>query len=87
MLDEPTAGLDGESADMVAAALRAVVAEGRGRRGGVAVVVITHDLRIMRGADRVVVLEKGRVSEEGRFDRLRWRGGALTRLVGGGEIG
>ena len=64
-----------------------VVGEGGGGRGGVAVVVITHDLRIMRGGDRVVVLGKGRVSEGGRFDRLRWRGGALTRLVGGGEVG
>lgn len=87
VLDEPTAGLDCESADLVAAALKEVVEEGRKFGEGVAVVVITHDLRIMKGADRVVVLEKGSVAEEGRFDKLRFRGGALTRLVGGGEVG
>lgn len=69
--DEPTAGLDGESADLVADALRNVVKDG----AGVAMVVITHDLRIMKAAERVVVLDEGASIGEGRFKKLRWKGG------------
>ena len=41
-------------ADLIAETLRNVVKEG----DGVTVVVITHDLRIMKAADRVVALDK-----------------------------
>lgn len=80
VLDEPAAGFDGGSADLVAEALRNVVKDG----DGVAVVVITHDLRIMKAVDRIEMLDKGTTVEEGRFEKLMWKGGALTRLVGGG---
>lgn len=82
VLDEPTAALDGESAVPVAEALRNVVKEG----DGVAVVVITHDLRVMKEADKVVVLNEGVSVVEERFEELRWKRGALARLVGGGEV-
>lgn len=49
-------------------------------------VVITHDLRIIKGVDRVAVLKKWMADEEGRFEKLRWKGGVLTRLVGGGRL-
>lgn len=52
--DEPSTGLDGKSLDFIAEALRNVVK----KSDGVAVVVITHDFRMMKAADRVVALDR-----------------------------
>lgn len=82
VLDEPTAGLDGEAAEGVAGAIEGLVGSG----SEVAVVVVTHDVRLMRRAGRVVVLERGAVVEEGGWEELRWSGGALSRLLGAGEV-
>jgi ATP-binding cassette subfamily B (MDR/TAP) protein 1 len=82
ILDEPTAALDRESGDIIAATLRGIV-ERNGR--DVAVVLITHDLRMMKGVGRIVVLEKGKVEETGSWDELVTRGGALNRLISGSE--
>ena len=57
--DEPTAELDGRSAGLVAAALLAVA------RHGTTVVAASHDLRLVRAADVVVTLERGRVVRVG----------------------
>ncbi|ELR05408.1 hypothetical protein VC83_03566 [Pseudogymnoascus destructans] len=76
VMDEPTAGLDGEGVERVGR-----VAEGVGDE--VAVVVVTHDVRMMRRAGWVVVVEGGRAVEQGRWEDLRWAGGAMERLVGG----
>lgn len=54
--DEPTSALDAESGLRVAELLREVAREGR------AVLVVTHDARLLRFADRVVHLEDGRVA-------------------------
>jgi molybdate transport system ATP-binding protein len=62
LLDEPLAGLDVAAAAAVRAVLRTVVA-----RSGCAVVVITHDLLdVFTLADRVLVLESGKVAEIGQ---------------------
>jgi putative ABC transport system ATP-binding protein len=53
--DEPTAALDSTTAASVVALLRAAVAPGR------SVVLVTHDHRLERYADRIVRLEDGRV--------------------------
>ena len=53
-----------------------------GKEDGVAVAVITHDLKIMKIADRLEVHYMGASIEE-----LRWKGVALTGLVDGGEVG
>jgi ATP-binding cassette subfamily B (MDR/TAP) protein 1 len=82
ILDEPTAALDRESGDIIAATLRGIV-ERNGR--DVAVVLITHDLRMMKGVGRIVVLEKGKVEETGSWDELVTRGGALNMLISGSE--
>ena len=58
LLDEPTADLDPVSADHVAATLERL----RGRRS---VVFATHDPRLMRLADDVLVLDRGRVVSTG----------------------
>ncbi|MGZ4530403.1 MAG: sulfate/molybdate ABC transporter ATP-binding protein [Mycobacterium sp.] len=61
LLDEPLTGLDVGAAAAIRAVLRAAVA-----RTGCAVILITHDLLdVFTLADRVLVLESGKVSEVG----------------------
>jgi len=61
LLDEPLTGLDVAAAAAIRAVLRGVVS-----RSGCAVVLITHDLLdVFTLADRVLVLESGRVAETG----------------------
>lgn len=78
VLDEATAGLDGESARGVREAVGRMA-----REGGMGVLAITHDKAMMRFCGEVVVVKGGRVCERGAYGDLRWRGGELTRLLGG----
>ena len=83
MLDEATSSLDSESAEVVRRTVRGLV-----ERRGMGVLVITHSREMMEVCERVVVLEKGRVVEEGGFDELMGgRGGALRMLLGGAGEG
>ncbi len=59
LADEPTGNLDSGSGGEVMGILRAL------HRGGRTVVLITHDEKIARGADRVVRLSDGRVESDG----------------------
>ena len=73
ILDEPTTGLDAASGERVVEALR------RSRHGRTTILV-SHDLRAVREATTIVVLDKGRVVEQGtHFDLLR-QDGAYSRL-------
>jgi ABC-type multidrug transport system fused ATPase/permease subunit len=66
VMDEPVSNLDAESeAELTAAMAKA--------RRGRTVLVIAHRLSTIRTADRLVVLERGRVSEIGRHDELLGR--------------
>lgn len=82
VLDEATSSLDHESAQVVRRTVRGLV-----EKRGMTVLVITHAREMMTVCERVVVVEKGRVVEEGGFDDLMRRTGALRRLLGGGEVG
>ncbi|MDR1215152.1 MAG: ABC transporter ATP-binding protein/permease [Treponema sp.] len=73
LLDEATASLDPENEAEIQAALSALV-EGR------TVVVIAHRLRTVVGADKIVVMEKGCVMEEGSGEALLARDGLFARL-------
>jgi len=57
ILDEPTTGLDRESADTVVSALRSLMS-------GATTIVISHDPELVRCADRVLVVSDGRVVEQ-----------------------
>ena len=81
ILDEPTAALDAESEGLVMGALERLMA-------GRTTFIIAHRLSTVRDADRIVVLEGGRVVEQGRHDELMRRKGTyahLVRLQLGGE--
>ncbi|MGW5390259.1 hypothetical protein [Streptomyces koyangensis] len=72
VLDETTAHLDHTGDAKLAAAL-AAPAPGRAR------LVIAHRPATVRRADRVAVLEDGRIVEEGTWEERASAGGALTR--------
>jgi ATP-binding cassette subfamily B protein len=74
ILDEATSALDAESEYLVQEALDRLM---RGRT----TIVIAHRLSTVRGADRVVVLDAGRVVEVGSHDELMAEGALYRRLV------
>lgn len=56
--------------------------KGKERRKQMTVIIITHAREMMAVAERVVMLDQGRVVEEGGFGELK-RGGAFWRLLRG----
>ena len=74
VLDEATSALDAESEHLVQEALDRLM---RGRT----TLVIAHRLSTVKTADRVVVIQSGRVAEEGTHDELVLANGVYRRLV------
>jgi len=73
LLDEPTSALDTESEALVQEALERFMA-------GRTTIVIAHRLSTIRDADRVLVLEGGRIVEQGSHDELMSRAGRYKEL-------
>jgi ATP-binding cassette subfamily B protein len=74
LLDEATSALDAENEGLVQAALATAM---RGR----ATLVIAHRLATVLRADRIVVVDKGRVIEQGTHSDLAAAGGLYARLA------
>jgi ATP-binding cassette subfamily B protein len=74
LLDEATSALDSESETLVQRALEAIM---KGRT----TIVIAHRLATVMSADRILVLDQGRLVEEGTHQRLIRGGGIYARLA------
>jgi ATP-binding cassette subfamily B protein len=74
LLDEATSALDAESERLVQDALDRLM-EHR------TTIVIAHRLATVRAADRIVVMDQGRIVEEGTHATLSGRGGLYARLA------
>lgn len=73
VLDEPTVALDRQTAQQMIAALGDALPDS-------ARLIITHDTEIAATADRIIVLEKGRVVEAGTPQALRDHAGVFAEL-------
>ncbi len=73
ILDEATSNLDSESEQAIQEAIAEFIV-------GRAALVIAHRLSTIKQADRIVVVEDGRIVEEGTHDALLAKGGAYKRL-------
>lgn len=74
LLDEATSALDAESEHLVQDALEKLMV-------GRTVIVIAHRLATVRGADQIIVLDEGRIVEQGDHDALANSGGLYARLA------
>ncbi len=74
ILDEATSALDTESEKLVQEALNTLL---KGRTS----IVIAHRLSTIRNADKIIVIEQGRITEEGTHSELIERKGTYAKLI------
>jgi ABC-type multidrug transport system fused ATPase/permease subunit len=73
ILDEPSTGLDAESTDLVLQALRKLM---RGKT----TIIISHELNLIRDADKIIVIKEGEIEQMGTHDELIRAGGLYANL-------
>jgi ATP-binding cassette subfamily B protein/subfamily B ATP-binding cassette protein MsbA len=73
ILDEPTSALDAGTEALIMQAMRNLVS-------GRTTLIIAHRLATVQNADRIVVLDNGRMAESGTHQQLITRGGLYARL-------
>ncbi len=74
LLDEATSALDAESERLVQTALERLM-------NGRTTIVIAHRLATVRSADRIIVMDEGRIVEEGKHDKLIKAKGLYAKLA------
>ena len=77
LLDEATSALDNVSQKMVSDNLDQM---------GCTRVVIAHRLSTIRHCDRIIVLDKGHIAEEGTYEELKAKGGLFAEMIKRQEI-
>ena len=75
MFDEATSALDGLTEDAVMNAIHHL-------SSGRTVILIAHRLRTVQACDRIVMLEAGRIVDDGPYDALMASDGPFARLAG-----
>jgi ATP-binding cassette subfamily B protein len=73
VLDEATAFADPENEHKIQLALNELMKNKT-------VIIIAHRLSTVRGADKIIVVEKGRIAEEGKHDTLAAANGRYSRM-------
>ena len=76
LLDEATSALDAESEHQVQQALDSLIEASQQT-----VIVIAHRLSTIRNADKIIVMRKGEVIEQGSHDELISLNGSYKKLV------
>ncbi|HAK68106.1 MAG TPA: multidrug ABC transporter ATP-binding protein, partial [Treponema sp.] len=74
ILDEATANVDPENERDLMAAISELTKEKT-------VIMIAHRLKTVRNADQIVVIDKGRIAEQGKHDELVKLGGIYARFI------
>jgi ABC-type multidrug transport system fused ATPase/permease subunit len=75
VLDEPTSQIDLETESVIHEALERLTKDRT-------VILIAHQLKTVQSADRIVVMDAGRIVEQGAPTELAARGGVYARMVG-----
>jgi subfamily B ATP-binding cassette protein HlyB/CyaB len=73
IFDEATSALDYESESIIQSNMRRISA-------GRTVLIIAHRLSTVRGADRIITIDQGRLTEDGTHDELMRHGGRYANL-------
>ena len=79
LLDEATASLDVENESKIQQSISELVQNK-------SVIIIAHRMRTIANADKVIVLEKGSVAEEGSPEELKAKGGLFTKMLALQEV-
>ncbi|KAF8802026.1 P-loop containing nucleoside triphosphate hydrolase protein [Phlegmacium glaucopus] len=88
ILDECTSSLDAENQAVVLETIRELMTcdgGGAGKGEGRTTLMITHKLQVMQMCDRILVVDKGEIVENGTFEQLMEKKGVFAGLANGGE--